>query len=294
MTGWANAFCGVAVVLTLGGGAAVAGDTGQGVRVVSGQAQMSEQQHFEDLWDLLAMPEMVSILHDEGVRMAAEAAVDILGHEGGQRWDSAVQAIYEETALSAEVHAAFEQHFAALDLTALSAFYKDDEIQQIIQHEIAARRAFMDLGGEQAARERWLRGENPEQLDNMIRDHIEHNDLIELNVMGALNSNFAFLSALSQSLPDAVGHMTEHDILSQVWMQEVAIRTDTTEWMYAYLHTAYKDIDSDILERYVAFLTSPSGRALNNAVFAAFDTVYVRLSSDLGRLAGTMGQEQEL
>ena len=294
MTGRSRLLCGVAVALTMGSGAALAVDTGKGLRLISGQVQMTEQQSYEELWDLLAMPEMISILHDEGVSMALRADFGFLGREGGQRWEAAVQAIYDEGALADEVHAAVEQHFAGLDLTALCAFYKDREVQLIIDKEIAARRAFMDLEFEQAARERWLRGENSDQLDDTIRDHIEQNDLIELNVMGALNSNFAFLSALSQSLPDDVGHMTEHDILSQVWTQEVDIRTDTTEWMYAYLHTAYQDIDPAVLERYVSFLNSPSGRALNNAIFAAFDAVYVHLSSDLGRLAGTMGQEQEL
>ncbi|WP_142852884.1 hypothetical protein [Aliiroseovarius halocynthiae] len=284
----------MALALTFGAGVACATDVAQGLRFVSGQVQPGKQQSVEELWRLLAMPEMVSILHDEGVSMALDADVDLLGHEGGQRWNAAVQAIYDESTLSEEVHAAFEQHFTALDLPVLCSFYKDDEIQLIIAKEVAARRAFMDLEFEQVARERWLRGENSDQLDDMIRDHVEQNDLIELNVMGALNSNYAFLSALSQSLPDEVGHMTEHEILAQVWTQEVDIRGDTTEWMYAFLHTAYEDVDPVSLERYVTFSASPSGRALNTALFAAFDSVYLRLSSDLGRLAGKMGQEEEL
>lgn len=265
-----------------------------GVAMASDQSQRTDAQQFEELWTLLGMPEMVSILHDEGLSMALASDMDLLGHEGGPRWEGALQAIYDEQTLQGELHAQFEQQLAPDLVSALCTFYENAEMQDIIQHEIAARRAFLDLEFEQLARERWLQGDMSDNLDDTIRHYVDLNDLIELNVMGALNSNYAFLNTLNQSLPDVMGQMSEQDILTHVWSQEADIRTDTTEWIFAYLHTAYAPIDHTALERYVAFSETPEGKALNHALFAAFDAVYLRLSADLGRVVGTMSREEEL
>ncbi|MCK0143709.1 hypothetical protein [Aliiroseovarius sp. F20344] len=240
------------------------------------------------------MADMVSILHDEGLEMAMSSDIDLLGHDGGPRWDAAVNKIYDETELTHELRQQFRQSLQQSDLADLCNFYKREEMQDIIQHEISARRAFLDVDVEQDARERWLQGDTPEDLDDIIGRYIDKNDLIELNVMGALNSNFVFLSRLNQSLPDSTGHMTEDEILTHVWSQESDIRTDTSEWMYAYLHTAYERVDEGALARYVAFSETPTGQALNQALFSAFDAVYLRLSSDLGSAVGVFSQEEEL
>lgn len=265
-----------------------------GTAGASDQTQRSDKERFEDLWTLLGMPEMVSILHDEGLAMALDSDLDLLGHEGGPRWEAALQAIYDEKTLQGELHAQFEHELAPDQVSALCTFYENAEMQDIIRHEIAARRAFLDLEFEQLARERWLQGDTSDTLDDTIRNYVDLNDLIELNVMGALNSNYVFLNTLNQALPDVAGQMSEQDILSHVWSQEADIRTDTTEWIFAYLHTAYAPIDHTELERYVAFSATAAGQALNQALFTAFDAVYLRLSGDLGRVVGTMSGEEEL
>ena len=260
----------------------------------SDQSQQDGEQSFEELWTLLGMSQMVSILHDEGLSMALASDLDLLGHEGGPRWEGAVQAIYNEKVLQGELHALFEQQLAQAHLSVLCEFYKTEDMQKIIQNEIAARRAFLDMEFEQTARDRWLQGDIPEVLDETIRQYVDTNDLIELNVMGSLNSNYVFLNTLNQSLPDIVDQMSERDILSHVWSQETDIRTDTTEWIFAYLHTAYAPVDPYDLDRYVAFSATPAGQALNQALFTAFDAVYLRLSGDLGRVVGTLSREEEL
>ncbi|SPF76302.1 hypothetical protein ALP8811_01305 [Aliiroseovarius pelagivivens] len=260
----------------------------------SDQSQQDGEQSFEELWTLLGMSQMVSILHDEGLSMALASDLDLLGHEGGPRWEGAVQAIYNEKVLQGELHTLFEQQLAQAHLSVLCEFYKTEDMQKIIQNEIAARRAFLDMEFEQTARDRWLQGDIPEVLDETIRQYVDTNDLIELNVMGSLNSNYVFLNTLNQSLPDIVDQMSERDILSHVWSQETDIRTDTTEWIFAYLHTAYAPVDPYDLDRYVAFSATPAGQALNQALFTAFDAVYLRLSGDLGRVVGTLSREEEL
>lgn len=282
------------LLLSLGLAYPVAADVAKTGVPGAGAVQASDAQSFEELWGLLGMADLVSILHDEGLEMAMSSDIDLLGHDGGQRWDAAVTKIYDEADLTDELRQQFRQSLQKMDLAALCDFYKSDEMQTIIQNEISARRAFLDIDFEQDARARWLQGDTSEDLDDIIGRYIDKNDLIELNVMGALNSNFVFLSKLNQSLPDSTGHMTEDEILTHVWSQETDIRTDTSEWMFAYLHTAYERVDTGALGRYVAFSETPTGQALNQALFRAFDAVYLRLSSDLGRAVGVFSLEEEL
>ena len=107
------------------------------------------------------------------------------------------------------------------------------------------------------------------------------NDLVESNVIGAMNSNVAFYFGLIEG--GALGfEMTEEQVLSDVWGQEESIRLETETWVYSYLALAYQPLDPDDLDAYTAFSLTPEGQALNNALFAAFDTLFTGISRNLG------------
>jgi hypothetical protein len=59
-----------------------------------------------------------------------------------------------------------------------------------------------------------------------------------------------------------------------------------SEWIHAYLMLAYAPLTGDELASYISFSESPSGRALNTALFAGFEDLYRDISADLGRAAG--------
>ena len=102
--------------------------------------------------------------------------------------------------------------------------------------------------------------------------------------MGAMNSNYAFYTGLldGNALPR---QLTEQQVLTDVWNQEEAIREDTTEWVYSYLMLAYRPLSDEDLEVYTALSETPEGRALNRALFAAFDEVFTGISRTLGLAA---------
>ncbi|MFT7311883.1 MAG: hypothetical protein ACI853_002385, partial [Paracoccaceae bacterium] len=103
--------------------------------------------------------------------------------------------------------------------------------------------------------------------------------------------NYAFYLGLSSGGAfDAA--MTEDQMLREVWSQEEAIRTETTQWVYSYLTLAFQPLSVVDLEAYIALSKSTQGRALNGGLFAAFDALFVTLSGDLGRAAAQfMGGE---
>ena len=117
------------------------------------------------------------------------------------------------------------------------------------------------------------------------------NDLIEANVAGALNASYRFYAGLVEG---GAIEMTESEILADVWSQEEETRTDTTEWLYGFLLMAYQPLDADQMDAYVALSASPEGRALNRALFDAFNKMYDDISYGLGLAVAQQMRGQDL
>ncbi|MEO1197571.1 MAG: hypothetical protein AAFX45_15570, partial [Pseudomonadota bacterium] len=112
----------------------------------------------------------------------------------------------------------------------------------------------------------------------------EVNDLIGSNLMGAMNSNYAFYQGLNDGngLPE---ELTEEQMLTNIWEQEDEVRQETETWVYSYLAMAYQPLSDDDVEAYIALSESDEGRALNRALFESFDAMYSTISRALGLAA---------
>lgn len=257
-------------------------------------AEPSVAESYDKLWSLLRLNDLLDIMHEEGATMALEADVDLLGHPGGAPWRRRVQSIYDADRMRSEAEAAMEAALDATHLDTLCEFYASDDMQSVVDLEITARRAFLDSDVEDRARSAWLSGRALTPREDAILRFVEVNDLVERNVMGALNSNYAFLRAMTDAHPIPSEKLTEQEILFEVWSQEVEIRRDTSEWLFAFLSTAYGPVSQEVLEDYVDFSGTEAGHALNHAMFEALDQLYIRLSADLGRAVGEFGAQQDL
>ena len=80
--------------------------------------------------------------------------------------------------------------------------------------------------------------------------------------------------------------MPETEILSQVRAQEQEVRRDTELWLMTFASLAYAPLTDKEFRAYAEFSRTKAGVALNGALFAAFDTVFSQVSSDLGRAVG--------
>jgi len=116
----------------------------------------------------------------------------------------------------------------------------------------------------------------------LLQDLVIANDLIEYNVKGALNANFAFYKGMSEG---GGLELTDIDVVNEVWARETAIRTDTKTWINAYLAMAYQPLADTDLAEYLALSKTSAGQALNSALFEGFDRVNVQVSFDHGRAA---------
>ena len=125
--------------------------------------------------------------------------------------------------------------------------------------ELSARRALLDPDVEAASQDRVTRmGDAGDPRIALIGRFVEANDLVESNVMGALNASYAFYTGLNEG--GALGdEMAEDEILSDVWAQEPDVRTETGDWVYSFLVLAYQPLSDADLEAYIGFSRTAAG-----------------------------------
>jgi Uncharacterized protein conserved in bacteria (DUF2059) len=235
----------------------------------------------------LRMAETFAVMVEEGKAYGASIEEQMFPGQGGARWSARVDAIYDAATLQAIFDKAFAEALAADQetLAAANAFFGSELGQEILQLEIAGRRALLDEAVEEAARveaERMQSERSPRMA--LVRDLVDAGDLIEMNVAGALSANLAFLQGMG-----AVGGegavMDQEQLMTEVWAQEESVRDETKKWLYPYLALAYQPLAEADLEAYIEFSRSPAGQRMNAALFLAFDTVFRQVSFELGRAA---------
>lgn len=244
----------------------------------------------------MMMADVMAVMRDEGLEYGQTLATEMFPDKTGAQWDAVVALIYDRDTMLGRFEAALVQSLAGADaeLDQIEAFFRSDRGQTILRLEIEARRALMEQDVEDAAKLAWedMRAEGGARVDALTR-FAEANDLIESNVMGAMNANLAFYRGLSESgaFPQ---EMTEDQMLADVWGQEPAVRSETTDWLFPFLSLAYQPLSTEDLDAYIAFSETPAGQKLNAALFAAYDVVFTQISFDLGRAAAGQMQGEDI
>lgn len=255
-------------------------------------AAAASRAETETLAAALGLPEVIEVMRVEGLDYGADMEDQMFPGKGGAAWTAAVDTIYDPAIMQATVINRMAEDLSGTDVTGLIAFFTSDRGREIISYEVSARSALIDEDVEEAARVRLseLRAAQAEEL-GLIERFVEVNDLVESNVMGAMNSNFAFYSGLLDG-GAFEGSMSESDVVADVWAQEESIRTETDVWVHSYLAMAYQPLSEADLEAYIEISETPAGQALNRALFEGFDEMYVGISRALGvAAAGFMAGE---
>ncbi|MCU0901645.1 MAG: DUF2059 domain-containing protein [Cypionkella sp.] len=262
------------------------------VPVLAQTAQVPQQAPLDAaritaLTDTMMIGDVIAVMREEGLDYGRTLATEMFAGSGGAQWDAAVSLIYDAPTMRARFDAALGEALQAngADLAPIEAFFGSEQGQTVLRLEIEARRAMLDEAVEDAAKLAWadMQAEGGPRVDQLMR-FAEVNDLIESNVMGAMNANLAFYRGLSESgaFPQ---DMTEEQMLADVWGQEPDVRAETTDWLFPFLSLAYQPLPDEGLDAYLAFSESAAGQQMNTALFAAFDKVFTQISYDLGRAA---------
>jgi len=231
---------------------------------------------------LLQNDRLFAILQKEGVQYGRDLAKEFLPGASTDDWLAEVAAIHAPERLLPVFEAVVAKDLQQADQGAIERWLSSETGQRVVSHELDAREAMLDSDVEDAA---IARAEEADVAGDprlaAVRQIIEAADLIEPNVMGGLNANFAFYRAM------AVGgafpyEVTEADMLADVAAQEDDIRSDVTAWMVGYLLLAYAQLSLDGLKQCADFSASEPGKALMRAQFDGFDQVYEQSSAELG------------
>ena len=248
----------------------------------------------DDLYAAMRLDEIVAVMRDEGLAYGDEIAADLFDGTAPIEWDGLIAAIYDADRMRAEVRTALAAALEGADVAPMVAFFTTEPGASFIALEISARQAMLDDAVEEAAKESAAVAMADDTARyQLVSRYVEANDLIETNVVSAMNSNVAYYMGLLQG--GAIGgDVTEDQILTDVWRQEEEIRANTTEWVYTFLLMAYAPVADADIEAYVAFSETAAGRALNNAVFQAFDGMFTDISNALGQVSAQFLVTQEL
>jgi hypothetical protein len=242
----------------------------------------------------MGLPDIINVMHDEGVEYGGDLAESMFPGRGGETWQQTVAEIYDVARMADVALSGFGEALDVDNISDLTDFFESPLGVEIIALEISAREALMDDALDEANKANtasMIANRNP-RID-MIQEFIVVNDLLETNIVGALNSNVAFFSGLvdggAYDTP-----ITEEKILSDVMAQEPEIRIDTGEWLFGFLTMAYSPLSDEDLAAYIAFSETEAGQALNTALFVGFDELFELISHDLGMAAAAMMGGQEL
>jgi alkylhydroperoxidase/carboxymuconolactone decarboxylase family protein YurZ len=238
---------------------------------------------------------MLAVMHEEGLAYGEDLATDLLGGPS-DRWSAIVRRIYDTPAMEAAFSMRFAAEMAAYPdaLGPIEAFFASPQGQRIVMLEIEARRALLDQAVEDAAAvlmQDMVAAGDP-RLEK-LQAFVASADLEDQNVVGAMNANFAFMQGMAAAGGPAA-QMTEEEMLADVWGREADVRASTREWLYSYLALAYQPLDDADLAAYAAFWETDAGQTANAALFAAFDTVFVGISRNLGQAAAVQMQGDDI
>lgn len=253
-------------------------------------ATAATEAEIDTLYAAIGTPQLIEIMRVEGLDQAEELHATMFPGRSG--WDAVASSIYNTDRMAATFRTEFDATLANSDIEPLLEFFASDLGTRIIGLELSAREALLDEDVEKAAQETFdaLPGDDPERAA-LLEQFVSTNDLIELNVMGALNASLAFYTGLS----DGGGFdMTENDMLREVWSQEPGVRADTEGWIYSYAALAYQPLSDDDLEKYNELSRTLAGRDLNRALFAGFDAVFNEISFSLGLAASRFVQGDDI
>ncbi|KRS14892.1 hypothetical protein XM53_00070 [Roseovarius atlanticus] len=259
--------------------------------LISGAAAAQDSDR-ERLIELMRIGDTVEVMRKEGLRYGAEIGAEMLPDIPNDDWERTVSRIYDAEKMEAVITQGFETALEGEAVGPLVDFFESELGAEIVELEISAREAFLDEETEMAAMDAFemARGDETE-LYQQVETIIADSDLVEYNVMGAMNANLMFYRGLADGGAIDLG---ESDMLADVWAQEPDIRAESEAWLGSFLMMAYRPLDADELEAYAELYRTPEGRVLNTAVFNAYDRMYDEISYLLGQAVAEQMRSEEL
>ena len=158
------------------------------------EAAQAAPQDVLALFDAMELPGIIAVMAREGEAYGAELGGQLYQGEAlPDEWTATVAGIYDAGRMETEVLEDFAAALRGEDVAPMLAFFAAEPGATFARLELSAREAMLDDDVEQMAKEAAAVaiGEGSPRLD-LIRRYAEANDLVETNVVAALNGNMAY------------------------------------------------------------------------------------------------------
>lgn len=251
------------------------------ILVMSTSSMSRADPEIDELMNDLRLPEMVSILIDEGQDYGETLRQDMIPDMKKAVWATEIDRIYDREAILSVLRETLVKSLGPAQTDYLAQFFSSPDGGEITSLELSARRVMSheDILSASAAEYKKLRTKN-DPLVKQIEDMIRAGDLIELNVAGSLNANMMFYRGMMQG---GALNWSDAEMMSEVWIQEGAAREEALEWVHGFSLIAYKPLSFDKMQDYVEMWSSDAGKILNKALFEAYNQIYADVSYELGQ-----------
>ena len=248
--------------------------------VSPGMVEADPAAMLEAVMDAAQIGSLMNVVATEGARHGMTLERSLFAGQGGEAWAREVSAIQAPERLLPFVGASLREELTVTELSEVEDFLAGELGRRLVAREVETRRDMLDGRIEEAARAASISARDTDRAA-LIDEIIERLDLVDANVSGGLNANYAFYRGLGDGGAIAE-RMTERDMLRNVWAQEGQVREATSSWLRGYLTRAYAPFTEDELGLYIDFAESRAGRRYLAAVLSGFGRVFEATSYDLG------------
>lgn len=234
----------------------------------------------DQLVDAMGLPALIEAFATDGVRVGQTIDDGFLNGQGGQVWTSTVAQLYDPTRIEAEMRGVMAATLDAEVAAQALLFFASDIGAKVVSVEIEARRAFLNPALEDAAKAA------PAAQADAVTALLETRDLIERNAETTVRAQLAFYDGLIAT--SGQGDAPDADAA------RARVLGDTEAWLRGYYALIHSALTADEIAIYRAFWDTEVGRAVDDALFAAFGDSYTTLSFGLGQAAGRLLPQSEL
>lgn len=258
-------------------------------------AAQAEPRPSDAVLDALRLDALLAQMQTEAVATGDELGAQMLPNSEQDRWADTVARLNAPERLGPAIRDRFARALDVEHAGDILNYYTSADGVRIIDLELSARAALQEPEIERTVLEDLadLEDSAPDRARLYAR-YISVNDLIDKNVVGAMNANVAFLTALRETLADDQALPNTGSVYDEVRRQEPDIRASTEDWVRAFVGLAYRPLDLDALSEHVAFSATAAGQELNSALFAAFDAVFEDVSAATGTALAQQLASEEL
>lgn len=232
------------------------------------------------LYDAMGLPALLAAFAADGAASAQSVNDGFLGGQGGDVFAETVRRLYDVDRLNPILREGLKEALDAAVAARALVFFETEMGARIIRIEVEARNAMSDEALEAAA----MRAADIPDPD--VVEMLDIRDLVARNTDITLDAQSGFFSGMQSAAPGAPAPDIEG--------QRGQVTERTRAWITGYYMLVASALEEHDLSTYSAFWETDVGQALDEALFVAFEALYVDLSFALGQMVGRLMPQNEL